>query len=146
MAVPVWRLDVSRYPLVHASVIGGDGRTPPDLASVTRILDELAAMRGKRVIVVDLTYAVPDASRRKLLIDWTKTHWASLRGELLAVACIAPGAFQRSIITALLWFIQPSCPVETFSNREAATAWAKSALDAKGISVPSMRPPPAASP
>src|SRR5690349_10385879 len=107
MAVPAWRLDASRFPLLMAHVIHGDGHTPPELASVTRVLDELAMIRGPRVLVVDLTYALPDAARRKLLIDWTKAHWASIRGELLAVACIAPGAFQRSIITGLLWFIHP---------------------------------------
>ena len=143
MTAPVWRLDRSRFPLLVAYVVGGDGRTPPELASVARMLDELAAARGQRALVADLTYAVPDAARRKLLIDWHKKHWATLRDELLGVACIAPGAFHRSVITGLLWFIQPACPVEAFDRRAAAMDWAAKVLADKGLSVPSSRPPAA---
>ena len=142
MAVPTWRLDSSRFPLLVATVDGGDGRTPPELGSVTRILDQLSYLRGPRVVVVDLTFAMPDAARRRLFIDWTKQHWASIRGELLGVACIAPGTFQRSIITAILWFIQPACPVEAFERRDQALTWAQSVLENNGLSVPSLRPPP----
>lgn len=143
MTAPVWRLDRTRAPLLVAHVVGGDGRTPPELASVTRMLDELLTVRGPRVVVVDLTYAVPDAARRRLLIAWTKTHWPMVRSDLLGVACIAPGAFQRSIITGLLWFIQPSNPVQVFSRRAAAIDWAVKTLADQGLSVPSLRPPAA---
>jgi hypothetical protein len=143
MASPAWRLDTARFPLLIAHVINGDGQTAPELDSVTRVLDELAMIRGPRVIVVDLTYALPDAARRKLLIDWTKKHWASIRGELLAVACVAPGAFQRSIITGLLWFIHPACPIEVHERRDSAITWAIGVLESNGLHVPSMRPPSA---
>ena len=139
MAVPAWRLDTSRFPLLIAHVINGDGRMAPELDSVRRVLDELALTRGPRVVVVDLTYALPDAARRKLLIDWTKANWASIRGELLAVACIAPGAFQRSIITGLLWFIQPGCPIELHERRDSAVSWAIDVLESNGLKVPSTR-------
>jgi hypothetical protein len=137
MAAPAWRLDSSRFPLLLAHVIHGDGRTAPELDSVRRVLDELAMTRGPRVVVVDLTYALPDAARRKMLIDWTKANWASIRGELLAMACIAPGAFQRSIITGLLWFIQPGCPIELHERRDSAMSWATSVLENNGLRVPS---------
>lgn len=146
MTAPAWRLDASRFPLVLAHVVGGDGRTPPELASITRVLDELAMIRGPRVVVVDVTYALPDAARRKLFVDWTKGHWASIRTELLALGCVAPGAFQRSIITGLLWFIQPACPIEVFDRREAAMAWATGVLDSNGLRVPNLSPPSVASP
>lgn len=139
MAVPVWRLDSTRFPLVIANVVGGDGRTPPELGSLTRILDELRSLRGKRVVVVDLTFAVPDASRRKLVVDWAKANWASTRGEILAIACIAPGAFQRSILTAMLWFVQPLCPVEVFEQGDAAVRYAQGVLEKNGFSVPGGR-------
>jgi hypothetical protein len=145
MTAPAWRLDASRFPLVLAHVINGDGRTPPELASVTCILDELAMIRGPRVVVVDLTYALPDAARRKLFVDWTKGQWASIRTELLAVACVAPGAFQRSILTGLLWFIQPACPIEMFERRDLAMSWAAGVLDSNGLRVPSLQPPSAVS-
>lgn len=143
MGTPAWRLDASRFPLVLAHVVSGDGRTAPELASITRVLDELAMIRGPRVVVVDLTYALPDAARRKLFVDWTKGHWASIRTELLAVACVAPGAFQRSILTGLLWFIQPACPIETFERRDAAMTWAAAVLDSNGLRVPNVHPPSA---
>jgi hypothetical protein len=141
MVAPAWRLDTSRFPLLLAHVIHGDGRTAPELDSVRRVLDELAMIRGPRVVVVDLTYALPDAHRRKLLIDWTKAHWASIRTELLAVACVAPGAFQRSIITGLLWFIQPGCPIELHERREPAVSWATRVLENNGLQVPNAQPP-----
>jgi hypothetical protein len=122
--------------MLIAHVLGGDGSTPPELASLTRMLDELLTVRGPHVFVVDLTYAVPDAARRKLFIDWTKTHWATVRNDLLGVACVAPGAFQRSIITGLLWFIQPSNPIEIFDLRATALEWAAKVLADQGITVP----------
>jgi hypothetical protein len=143
MTEPVWRLDRSRSPMLIAQVVGGDGSTRPELTSVTSLLDELLTVGGPRVLVVDLTYAVPDAARRKLFIDWTKTHWATVRNDLLGVACVAPGAFQRSIITGLLWFIQPSNPVEIFDRRATALEWAAKLLADQGITVPSLRPPAA---
>jgi len=143
MTAPAWRLDASRFPLVMTHVIHGDGRTAPELASVTRVLDELAMIRGPRVVVVDLTYALPDAARRKLFVDWTKGHWSSIRTELLAVACVAPGAFQRSILTGLMWFIQPACPIEMFDRREAATNWALGVLEGNGLRVPNLPQPSA---
>jgi hypothetical protein len=145
MAGPAWRLDSSRFPLLLAHVIHGDGRMAPELDSVRRVLEELAITRGPRVVVVDLTYALPDAARRKLLIDWTKEHWASIRSELLAVACVAPGAFQRSIITGLLWFIQPPCPIEVYERRDSALAWASTVLENNGLLVPSAGGPPSVS-
>jgi hypothetical protein len=145
MATPAWRLDASRFPLVLAHVINGDGRTPPELVSVTRVLEELALIRGPRVVVVDMTYALPDAARRKLFVDWTKGHWSSIRTELLAVACVAPGPFQRSILTGLLWFIQPACPIEMFERRHLALSWAAGVLDSNGLRVPSLQPPSAVS-
>jgi hypothetical protein len=136
MSAPVWRLDRSRAPLLIADVVGGDGATPPELASLTGMLDELLQVHGPRVVVVDLTFAVPDAARRKLFIDWTKTHWATIRDDLLGIACIAPGAFQRSIITGLLWFIQPQSPIEVFDRRALALEWGEKRLTDKGLSVP----------
>lgn len=141
MAVPAWRLDSSRFPLLLAYVVNGDGRLAPELDSVSRVLDELAMIRGPRVVVVDLTYALPDAARRKLLIDWSKKHWTSIRSELLAVACVAPGAFQRSIITGLLWFIQPGCPIELHERRDSAVSWAIGVLESNGLQVPSKLAP-----
>jgi len=139
MTAPAWRIDRTRAPMFVAEVVGGDGTTPPELGSLTRMLDELLAISGPRVLVIDLTYALPDAARRKLFVDWTKTHWAAIRNELIGVACIAPGAFQRSIITGLLWFIQPSNPIEVFGRRSAAIDWAAKRLADKGLSVPGLR-------
>ena len=141
MPAPAWRLDASRFPLLVAHVINGDGRAAPELASVTRVLEELAMIRGPRVVVVDLTYALPDSARRKLFVDWTKQHWESIRSELLALSCVAPGAFQRSIITGLMWFIQPACPIELHERRDTALTWATRVLESNGLQVPGMRPP-----
>lgn len=141
MAGPAWRLDTSRFPLVLAHVVNGDGRTAPELGSAMQTLEALRALRGQRVVVIDLTFAVPDAARRKLFIDWAKSHWASMRSELLGIACVAPGAFQRSFLTAIFWFVQPACPVEVFERRDAATSWALQMLSDKGLSAPSLRPP-----
>jgi hypothetical protein len=94
-------------------------------------------------VVVDLTYALPDAARRKLFVEWTKGHWSSIRTELLAVACVTPGAFQRSILTGLLWFIHPAWPIEMFERRDAAMSWAMGVLDSNGLRVPNVSPPSA---
>ena len=83
------------------------------------------------------------AARRKLLIDWTKRHWGHMRTEQLALACVAPGAFQRSIITGLLWFIQPSCPIEVHERRDTAIRWAIGVLESNGLKVPSLGAPSA---
>jgi hypothetical protein len=41
--------------------------------------------------------------------------------------------FQRSVITSILWFIEPACPVQVFDGSEAAFAWAREQLHAAGL-------------
>jgi hypothetical protein len=136
MALPAWRLDATRFPLVVTYVVDGDGRSMPSLQSVTRALDKLNTLRGKKVIVVDLSESRPDAARRRLFVDWTKTHWASLRDDLLGVSCVVPSDFQRATLTGILWFVEPTCPIETFETRDAALAWAVQRLQELGLHVP----------
>jgi hypothetical protein len=131
-------LDASRFPLLLTHVVDGDGRSMPTLQSVTHTLDKLTTLRGKKVVVVDLTESRPDAARRRLFVDWTKAHWASLRDDLLAVSCVVPSPFQRATLTGIMWFVEATCPIEMFETRDAALQWATEQLEGAGLRVPNV--------
>ncbi len=136
MPVPVWKVDRRRWPLALLYIEGGDGSVAPSTESVLACLEEVSRPRTRRVVVVDTHLAKPDAARRKLLIHWFNTHWASTRTDLVALAVVAPSTFERSTITAVLWFVDLRCPLEVFDTREAAIAWAEKQLEQAGLSAP----------
>jgi hypothetical protein len=122
---PKWKMDDSRMPLVQLYVEGADGHTPPDLESLLAIMERLTTRKRRIVVVMDLTHARPDAGRRKRLVDWAKSHWASLRTDVVGLAAVAPGGMQRAIVTSILWFVTAPFPIEVFERQADALAWAE---------------------
>jgi len=130
---PLWKTDLARWPLVLLYVADADGVTAPDIDSMLRELDALSARKERKVVIVDLTFAKPDAARRKRFVDWAKSRWASVRTDLVAVAAIAPGAFQRSLITGVLWFVEAPCPTAVFERKADAMLWAEERVREAGL-------------
>jgi hypothetical protein len=94
---------------------------------------------GRKAVVIDLTFAKPDAQRRQRLVQWAKTHQLALREELVAIAVLAPGPFQRSIVTAVLWFVTAQVPMQVCGTRDEAVRYASAQLRAAGLPVPASR-------
>jgi hypothetical protein len=124
MAVPHWRADISRYPLIIVHLVGADGIQQPDAESLIRIVDGLIEKRGRVVVVYDLTHSMPDAQRRQRLVTWLRENMEELSRYVVASAIVAPTAFHRGILVATFWFIKPTTPVEVFGDRPAAMLWA----------------------
>jgi hypothetical protein len=124
MAVPYWRADISRYPLIIVHLVGADGIQQPDAESLIRIVDGLIEKRERVVVVYDLTGSMPDAQRRQRLVIWLRENKENLSRYVVASAIVAPTAFHRGILVATFWFIKPTTPVEVFGDRPAAMLWA----------------------
>jgi hypothetical protein len=124
MAVPHWRADISRYPLIVVHLVGADGIQQPDAESLIRIVDGLIEKRERVVVVYDLTGSRPDAQRRQRLVTWLRENTEKLSRYVAASAIVAPTAFHRGILVATFWFIKPTTPVEVFGDRAAAVHWA----------------------
>jgi len=136
MVAPRWEADFERYPLVVLRVVGGSDDVAPDVSTMFGAFEAISARPGRKAVVIDLTHAKPDAERRKRFVEWAKSRWASVRTNVVAVAAVAPGAFQRSMVTAVLWFLSVPVPMEVFSRRDDAIEFAIERLEAAGLKVP----------
>jgi hypothetical protein len=123
MAVPHWRADTRRYPLIIVHLVGADGIQQPDAESLIRIVDGLIEKRERVVVVYDLTGSMPDAQRRQRLVAWLRENLEKLSRYVVASAIVAPTAFHRGILVATFWFIKPTTPVEVFGDRATAVQW-----------------------
>jgi|SRR5580693_2736035 hypothetical protein len=124
MALPYWRADTKRYPLIVVHLVGADGIQQPDVESLIRIVDGLIEKRDRVVVVYDLTDSRPDAQRRQLLVTWLRENMEKVSRYVVASAIVAPTAFHRGILVATLWFVHIKTPMEVFGNRPAAVGWA----------------------
>ena len=124
MALPHWRADSSRHPLVIVELVGADPVQQPDAESLIRIVDALIEKRQRVVVVYDLTGSRPDARRRQLLATWLRENGAGLSRCVVASAVVAPTAFHRGILVATFWFVQPKSPLKIFHDRPTAIDWA----------------------
>src|SRR5579863_4640067 len=104
MALPQWRADTGRYPLVIVHLVDGGGQQQPDADSLVRIVEGFIEKRERVVVVYDLTDSRPDAQRRKLLVDWLRNNVEDLARYVLASAIVAPTAFHRGVLVAMFWF------------------------------------------
>ena len=134
MALPYWRADTSRHPLIVGHLVDADGVQQPDFQSLIRISEGLIAQRERVVVVYDLTHSTPDAQRRQLLVTWLRENLEQVSRYVLASAIVAPTAFHRGVLVATFWFIKPKTPVEGFGDRPAAIDWAIARGRSAGLS------------
>jgi|SRR5580658_177807 hypothetical protein len=134
MALPYWRADTSRYPLIIVHLVGADGVQQPDVDSIIRIVDGLIEKRERVVVVFDLTDSKPDAHRRQLLVTWLRENLETVSRYVKASAIVAPTAFHRGILVATFWFVNPKTPVEVFGTRREAIDWAIAEGQRAGLS------------
>jgi hypothetical protein len=133
MALPHWRADSSRHPLVIVELVGADRVQQPDVESLIGIVDDLIEKRERVVVVYDLTGSRPDARRRQLLVNWLRENSGGLARCVVASAIVAPTAFHRGILVATFWFVQPKRPVEIFPDRPTAIDWAITQAQQAGL-------------
>ncbi len=134
MALPYWRADTSRFPLIIVHLVGADGVQQPDFESLIRIANGLIEKREQVVVVYDLTDSKPDAQRRKVLVTWLSENLEKMSPYVVASAIVAPLALHRGVLVATFWFIKPTRPVEIFGDRAAAIHWAIAQGQSAGLS------------
>lgn len=117
-------------------VVGATDEGVPDADSLFVELDRLVARGGSAAIVWDLTHARPDATRRRRVAEWIRAQSWGDETPLVAVAFVAPGAVQRSLITAVSWLVDLPMRMETFADVVEATIWATGTLEELGLKVP----------
>ena len=99
---------------------------------VERMLEELASHLRKAepyALVFDMTKTdTPTATQRKKLGDHMRTHDASIRRFVRALALIAPASTVRGIATAVFWVSPPPIAYRFFDAQAAALDWAREML------------------
>jgi hypothetical protein len=133
MALPYWRADISRHPVIIVHLVGADGIQLPDVESLIRIVDGFIAKRERVAVVYDLTGSKPDAQRRQLLVTWLRENADKLSRYVIASAVVAPTAFHHGILVATLWFVKPKAPLMVFGDRPAAMHWAIAQAQRDGL-------------
>ena len=136
MALPHWRADTSRRPLVIVHLAGADGVQQPNVESLICIADDLIEKRERVVVVYDLTGSRPDAQRRRVLVNRLRENSESLSRYVVASAIVAPTPFHRGILVATFWFVQPKSPAKVFDDRPAAIEWALTQGRHAGLRLP----------
>ena len=136
MALPHWRADRSRAPLVIVHLVGADAVQQPDVESMVRIADGLIEKRERVTVVYDLTGSRPDAQRRRVLVNWLRNNSERLSRYVVASAIVAPTPFHRGILVATFWFVQPKTPWKIFDDRGAAIEWALTQGRHAGLRIP----------
>ncbi len=131
---PRWIFDDSRSPLIVLRLPSGT-QEPPDLPALFRDVEALFETKGRYVVVQDLTYANPDAGRRRMTVDWLKRNADPIRDHIVALGLVAPTAVQRGLIVALKWFVTPLIPFEGFPDFRSALEWSKEKARNAGLVV-----------
>ncbi len=121
---PRWIVDTSGWPLVLFR-LPGKPKELPDFEAAIRDLEALLARKERFVLIQDLTYASPDATRRKRLVAWIKQNELPLKQCIVSMGIVAPTAFHRGLIQATMWFVDPVIPIEVFPSTETAVTWAQ---------------------
>lgn len=84
-------------------------------------------------VVLDLTAAQPDAQKRQQLVTWLREHGSSIRGQIKAIAFVAPSTFLRGALTAVRWFMSDRVLLsEVFETRTEALRW----IDQRRVEAP----------
>jgi hypothetical protein len=111
---------------VSLDAVGRD--LEPDFDSFLAVAEEALARRERFAAVIDLTGNRADAVRRRRLAAWSEEHRAEVRLRVAAIGVVAGGAFERGVLTALLWLTRPPMPVRAFSAPADALAWVRGVL------------------
>lgn len=128
-------VDSSRWPLLCV-------RLPPSATDeeVQAYLDQLRTFRERRqpyALIIEASASRGFSARqRKMQADYIQSGMQLSRVYLRAFAFVAESAFQRGMLTAILWLNPPDWPHRIFSTTGEATAWASALLEAKPRTAP----------
>jgi len=102
---------------------------------------EVYFRRGERYVVVSLQAKnahSPSATERKLVADWVNSPRVMEFGGRLCVASanVSRSAFERGMLTALLWIWRPPFPLKPFPTVEAALDYALEMATGASLQLP----------
>jgi hypothetical protein len=119
-----YRFDETRWPLV---VIPSPGGRDPESIDQDSFYEEFHRFRvkGKRALFVHDLRDVQrmDARRRRRFVEWAKLHSPTARELIIGYAVLIDSKIMAGVVTAVLWFMRPPCPMKVFSNPSDAEAW-----------------------
>jgi len=126
--------DDSRFPLVTVTFVGetSDDQFEAYIAHLTRTT--LRALKEKRRVafVMDARKVVSSsASQRRMMGDWMKANDGDTRATCAGFAFAMESAWQRGLLTAVLWIHPLPAPHFVGSTPGEAAAWCREQL-AKG--------------
>jgi hypothetical protein len=128
------RLDDTRFPLV-VQVWPDDAITDADVHALIAETERVAARsvrEGTYYVCVTLKgFGSATVGQRKLLADLVAAMPAEVKARCIASYVVIESALQRSMMTALRWFIPEMRTVHLVRNAQEALAGADEALRAK---------------
>lgn len=123
----VYRRNWDHFPLL---IIPTPGPTPEediDQDSFYQRADEALSQPDSVVVLHDISGArAPGPMRRKRFIEYAQKNEDRVRATVEAYGVLIDSQMLRGVITAVLWFITPPCPIRVFTDRAKALAWLRS--------------------
>lgn len=125
MRVGEWYADVGRWPLAVIRLHGAELDPEPEFETFAQAIDVCLDRRESCVIVMNLTGAKPDASRRRRVAELMDSRRELVQTYVDAAALVVPSALQRGVLTAVRWLNPHPYDLDwdTFSTEGAAVRW-----------------------
>ncbi|MEZ4288547.1 MAG: hypothetical protein R3A47_10485 [Polyangiales bacterium] len=122
----VYKFNTERWPLV---IIPSPGDTPVekiDQESFYREADRLLVGQRPAVVLHDLSQVGSmDAARRRKFVTYAEANRERVTSMVKGYAVLIDSPVIRGIVTAVLWFLNPPCPMKIFTSRAKAIEWLK---------------------
>lgn len=119
-----YEFDEVRWPMV---VIHSPGNVDPETVDYDSFYDEFSRLRHEDrpfCVLHDLRGVRsmgPD--RRRRFVEYANTHMDSVRRLIAGYAVLLDSQIMRGVVTAVLWFVRPPCPMKVFTKERDAEEW-----------------------
>ena len=123
----VYRKNWDRFPLLIIQSPGQALDSEIDQDSFYERAEEALSQPAPVVVLHDLTGArVAGPVRRKRFVDYANNNADRIAERIEAYAVLIDSHVFRGVITAILWFVPPPCPLKVFTDQAKAIEWLKS--------------------
>lgn len=122
--------DETRWPIVIARSPAEADESQIDQESFYEECDRLLG-EGRPFLMIQDLRGVPllGPARRRRFAQYANTHIHQVRDVIGGFAVLLDSPIMRGVVTAVLWFVTPPCPVKVFTKPTDAENWLLS-LDA----------------
>jgi len=126
--------DMSGWPIVTIAAPPGCNPEALDPDSFYALTDRLLDHGEPFALVYDLRHSGRlSAERRRRFVEYVERRRRDVDRCLVAYASLVSTDWQRGLLTAVLWFLNPPRPHRVFAVDAEARAWLTQALEIAGV-------------